>query len=98
MKNDELGTSLSQKAGLKGDVHWRDSARSIRFFIWDGKASFPLFVLILHISWWTFGMALLAMVFFTALNRFGFSPMVFARWLRGLVAGPHKRAIPWWQS
>ena len=78
------------------DAHWRDSARSIRFFIWDGKAAFPMVLFLMHMRIWTFVVALATMMFFTVLNRYGFSPVVFFRWLRNLLAGRRKLAIPWW--
>lgn len=80
------------------DAHWRDSARSVRFFIWDGKTAFPMLLFLLHIQWWTFIVAVLATLFFTLLNRYGFTIEVFGRWLRSTVAGRRKAAIPWWEA
>lgn len=80
------------------EAHWRDSARSIRFFIWDGKAVFPMVLFLMHIAIWTFVLALGTMMFFTILNRYGFSPIVFGRWLRSFVAGPRKITQPWWMN
>ncbi len=80
------------------NAHWRDSARSVRFWIWDGKTAFPLFLFLIHISWWTLGLSLITMLFFTALNRYGFSVEVFFRLLRSFIAGKHKAAIPWWDN
>ena len=80
------------------NAHWRDSARPARFFFIDAKAVFPFFLFLLHIKLWTFVVAFVAMVFFTILNRFGFSTEVFLRWLRSFLAGPRKMAIPWWRN
>lgn len=80
------------------EAHWRDSARSIKFFIWDGKAAFPMLIFLLHIRIWTFVLALATMMFFTILNRYGFTPIVFFRWLRSSIAGRRKLAIPWWMQ
>lgn len=79
-------------------AHWRDSARNVRFFFIDFRATFPFLVLLLHVRLYTFIFALLAIIFFTILERFGFTPVVFARWLRSYVAGPRKIAQPWWKS
>jgi intracellular multiplication protein IcmT len=76
---------------------WRDSARTPRFFFIDGRAAFPLLFFLLHIREWTFIGAILVMLFFTGLERYGFTPPIFFRWLRGVVAGPHKAAKPWWK-
>jgi intracellular multiplication protein IcmT len=77
-------------------AHWRDSARPARFFFIDAKAAFPIFLFLIHIKLWTFVLAFCCMVFFTILNRFGFSVEVFLRWLRSFLSGPRKMAIPWW--
>lgn len=83
---------------INPDSHWRDSARPIKFFIWDGKAVFPMVLFLLYIRWWTFFLALFAMLFFSILNRFGFTPIVFFRRLRGWLTGPRKMAVPWWME
>lgn len=80
------------------DAHWRDSARPVKFFIFDGSAAFPVVILLMHIAWWTFALTVFLMVFFSLLNRFGFTPIVFARWLRSVLAGPRKLAVPWWME
>lgn len=78
------------------DANWRDSARSIKFFIWDGKVMFPLIIFFVHIRWWTLILAVGAIIFFTILNRFGFTPIVFYRWFRSKLAGKRKISMPWW--
>jgi len=79
-------------------AHWRDSARSVRLFFLDFRACFPLLILIFHIRLWTFIFAIVATVFFTALERYGFSLVVFSRWVRAYIAGPRKIAQPWWKK
>ncbi len=83
-------------AGFKSDSHWRDSARLPRFWIFDAQACFPFLLWLLHITWWTFFTALFCIMFFTYLNRRGFSVIVFLRWLRYFFAGNRKMARPWW--
>lgn len=78
-------------------AHWRDSARTVRFFFIDFRACFPLLILLLHIRLWTFLFALLAIVFFTLIERYGFSVNVFVRWLRAFIAGSRKIAQPKWK-
>lgn len=80
------------------EAHWRDSARPIKFFIFDGSAAFPVVIMIMHISWWTLGISVFLMIFFSMLNRVGFTPLVFGRWLRSILAGPRKLAVPWWMT
>jgi len=78
------------------NAHWRDSARSVRFFIFDFRAVYPLLLALLHIRIWTFATAIVATIFFTLLERYGFTIPVFMRWLRSTFAGPRKLAKPWW--
>ncbi len=80
------------------DAHWRDSARPTKFFIFDAKAAFPLLLFLLHIRMWTFIVAIIAWLFFTLLNYYGFSIEVFLRTIRTTLAGKRKVAIPWWKS
>ena len=77
-------------------AHWRDSARPAKFFVFDAKAAFPLLLFLLHIELWTFIVAVVAMFFFTVLNMFGYSTIVFLRYTRSFFAGKRKIAIPWW--
>jgi intracellular multiplication protein IcmT len=78
-------------------AHWRDSARNVRFFFIDFRACFPLLLFLLHIRLWTFILALIATIFFATLERYGFTVIVFLRWIRSFIAGPRKIAQPWWK-
>ena len=78
------------------DAHWRDSARYPRLFFIDARAAFPILLALIHIRLWTLALALIMTLFFALLNRFGFTINVFARWVRGVFAGPRKIAYPWW--
>ncbi len=80
------------------DAHWRDSARSVKFFMWDGRAAFPVVIFLMHMTLWTLGITVVLIMFFSILNRYGFTPIVFFRWTRGLIAGGHKISIPWWMT
>ena len=77
--------------------HWRDSARTPRFYFIDGRAAFPMVAFLLHIRLWTFILAVMATTFFSLLERYGFSMAVFLRWFRGFLGGRRKMAMPWWK-
>lgn len=79
------------------DTHWRDSARSPRFFLVDARAAFPVFLFLMHIKYWTATLALVTILFFGVLERFGFTLPIFWRWLRCFIAGSRKMSIPWWK-
>ena len=78
-------------------AHWRDSARNVRFFFVDFRATFPLLFFMVHIRLWTFILACVCMFGFAALERYGFTVAVFLRWIRAYIAGPRKIAQPWWK-
>lgn len=78
-------------------AHWRDSGRSVRFGPIDFRASFPLLFFFIHIRLWTFLIALVAILFFALIERYGFTVNVFIRWLRSFIAGPRKIAQPKWK-
>ena len=79
-------------------AHWRDSAKNARFFFIDAIAAFPMLLFLVHIKMWTFIIAMIAMTFFTILNRFGYSVELFLRIVRSMLAGSRKMAIPWWTN
>ncbi len=76
-------------------AHWRDSARTPKFFFMDAYSAIPLLLFLLHIRLWTFGLACAVTAFFVLLNRFGFTVPVFLRWLRGYIAGRDRMARSW---
>lgn len=78
-------------------AHWRDSARNVRFWFLDYRATFPLLFFLLHFRLWTFALAFFAMVFFGLIERYGFTLDVFLRWLRSYIGGNRKIAKPWWR-
>lgn len=77
--------------------HWRDSARSPRFFLVDARAAFPVFLFLLHIRVWTGILVILSAVFFGIVEHYGFTIPVFLRWLRSFLAGTVKSSRPWWR-
>lgn len=80
------------------DPHWRDSARTPRFFFVDALAALPLILVLLHIRLWTFMLALAVMAFFMILEHFKFTVPVFFFWLKATLAGPLRIASPWWRE
>lgn len=78
-------------------AHWRDSARTARFFMVDARAAFPIFIFLMHIKVWTGMLVVVSAVFFGVIEHYGFTVPVFLRWLRGVAAGPVKSSQPWWK-
>jgi len=84
-------------ANFSPTAHWRDSARTPRFFLVDARAAFPVFIFLMHIRIWTAAVVVISAIFFSVIERYGFSLPVFLRWFRGFIAGPLKSAQPWWR-
>jgi intracellular multiplication protein IcmT len=80
------------------DTHWRDSAHTARFFFVDARAAFPLVFFLLYIHLWSFILAVVTMIFFALIEKYGFSVIVFGRWIRSFIAGPFKSSDPWWKK
>lgn len=78
-------------------AHWRDSARTPRFFIVDARAAFPIFLFLMHIQIWTGCLVIVSLVFFGVIEKFGYTVPVFLRALRLFFAGSIKTSQPWWQ-
>lgn len=77
--------------------HWRDSARSARFFMVDARAAFPIFLFLMHIRIWTGLLVIVSAVFFAIIEHYGFTVPVFLRWIRSFLAGNIKSSKPWWK-
>ena len=78
--------------------HWRDSGRTPRFFGIDARSTFPLFLFLVHIQWWTLIVAVVATLLFGLIERYGFSATVFLRMIQNMLAGRRKYAKPWWRE
>lgn len=85
-------------SGFPATAHWRDSARSARFFVVDARAAFPIFIFLMHIRVWTGVIVIISAIFFGILERYGFTVPVFLRWLKNVLAGPIKSSHPWWHE
>lgn len=83
---------------LNPDAHWRDSARLVRFFFFDYRAVFALLFFLFNAHVWSFMVSLAAICFFAMLERYGFTVVVFLRYLRSSLAGRRKMSHPWWRE
>ena len=84
-------------AGFSQTAHWRDSARSARFFMVDARAAFPIFLFLMHIRIWTGVLVLVSAIFFGIIEHYGFTVPVFLRWIRTSIAGGVKSSQRWWR-
>ncbi|OGV27597.1 MAG: phosphoesterase [Legionellales bacterium RIFCSPHIGHO2_12_FULL_37_14] len=79
-------------------THWRDSARSARFFMIDARAAFPLFLFLMHLRTWTGIIVLVSAIFFGVIEHFGFTVPIFLRSVVSTISGKIKSSQPWWRG
>lgn len=83
-------------ANFPESTHWRDSARSARFFMVDARAAFPIFFFLMHIRVWTGILVILSALFFGIIEHYGYRLPVFFRAIRTFFSGYIKMSRPWW--
>ncbi len=76
--------------------HWRDSGRRARFGFMDAASAVPILLFLVHITWWTFWLAVAVSAIFAMLNRYGYTVVVFGRIARSFLVGRYKQARAWW--
>ena len=79
-------------------THWRDVARTPRFYFMDAWSALPILLFLMHMRLWTFLLSIVCIIFFIILEKFKFTVPVFFRWLRASLAGPLRSARPWWRA
>ncbi len=75
---------------------WRDTGRSVKVWILDARACFPVLIFVIYWSWTTFFIAFFSIVFFSVINWFGLTVPASFRFMRRLLAGPYRPAVPAW--
>ncbi len=70
--------------------NWRDTARIPRITVFDVRLLVPVFIFLLHIRTWTFCIAVASIVFFTILERKGYTLEVLWRLTRSKLAGRYR--------
>lgn len=53
------------------DIHWRNTQKPARFFIFDARAFLAVMLFLVHMRLWTFILVILLMFVFWGLERFG---------------------------
>lgn len=77
---------------------WRDSGKTVRFFMFDGRSAFAILLSLVHISKVTLIASASIIVFFAVIEQFGYSLPNARRAAGVLFAGPRRRAMPWWRE
>lgn len=78
------------------NANWRDTARPARFLMLDARVTPVIMLFLLHITWWTFFTMVAVLLFFTGIERYGFSVVTFFRFLRSWIAGKRRISRNLW--
>ena len=76
--------------------NWQDTGRETKLWIFNGTTSFPILLFLINISWTTFMIVVVTMLFFGILGYYGFKVSVALRFLRSKVSGGYKESRPGW--
>lgn len=71
----------------KLDGFWRESARSLRLFVFSGYVAIPLLLFLLHIRVWTLMLLIATVITMALIERRGYTVPVAVLAARAFVAG-----------
>ncbi len=74
------------------DIHWRNTQKPARFFMFDARVFIAIFVFLIHARAWTFALVVLAMLFFWIMERRGLTFEAAMRALRVWILGRNRPA------
>jgi intracellular multiplication protein IcmT len=85
---------------MQMEVHWRDTQRPARFFIFDARSFAAIFLFLIHARLWTFSLAIVVMIIFWLFERRGLTFESALRAIRAWILGSRRPAIlkNFWRS
>ena len=75
------------------DLHWRNTQKSARFFMFDARAFTAVFLFLVHARLWTLVLALTVMIIFWLFERRGLTFEAALRSMRSWVLGVNRPGI-----
>ncbi|WP_440993251.1 IcmT/TraK family protein [Cysteiniphilum litorale] len=72
------------------DAHWRDSARTPKFFVIDAQVFIPIVLCLFHFRLWTVFLCAVVAIILIVLNYFKLNIKDFLQLLRELIVGREK--------
>ncbi len=76
------------------DLHWRNTMKPARFFAVDARSAIAILLVLVHARYYTFAIAIIAMVVFWIVERLGYRFEAALRALRNWFVAPDRPAIP----
>jgi intracellular multiplication protein IcmT len=53
------------------DLHWRNTQKPARFFVFDARSAVAIFIFMVHIRLWTLALAVITILIFWVMERRG---------------------------
>ncbi len=76
---------------------WRNTGQPVRVLMLDARACLPILCFLVYWSWFTFYIAVIGTLFFSAISFFGLTLPAILRLTRRCLVGPIRPAVPAWQ-
>jgi intracellular multiplication protein IcmT len=75
---------------------WRNTGQPVRLLMLDARACLPILSVMVYWSWLTLYIAIIGIVFFSAISFFGLTLPAMTRLARRWLVGPVRTAVPVW--
>jgi len=75
---------------------WRNTGQPVRLLMLDARACLPILCVMAYWSWTTLYVAIIGVLFFSAISFFGLTVPAAFRLVRRWVVGPVRTAVPVW--
>ena len=79
------------------DGFWRESARTVRLFIFSAWIAVPIFIFLMHITWNTLALLIVTIIVMRVTEYFGYTiPVAFLAlraWIAGKTISRRRRAF-----
>jgi len=75
------------------DLHWRNTQKPARFFALDARAFTAIMLFLVHARLWTFTLAIVVMIIFWSLERYGLTFEAALRAFRAWFLGRKRPAL-----
>ena len=75
---------------------WRNTGQPVRLLMLDARACLPILCVMVYWSWSTLYVAIVGVVFFSAISFFGLTLPAMLRLTRRALVGKVRTAVPVW--
>jgi intracellular multiplication protein IcmT len=90
-----MGTTDTVALQVQKPWHWRNTQKTVRFFIFDARAGFFVVLVLVHARLWTLTLAIFVMFIFWLLERKSLTFPAALRAIRVWFIGPRRPGWIW---